>query len=140
MLAVRNAVNDYLAFTRFQMKVEPGRPPVIIPVVFRVPEPFWICIFIVHVLPPAAINMCGAKVEQDPLLQLGGSCLCIVPRVSTDFEHRTAGLSIKARYYSLNNEPRTVASSFWLPFALVDPGSDELEAFGNSPATLMQAM
>ena len=80
-------------------------------------------------LSTAAVNMCSAKVEQDPLLQLGGSCLCVVRRASPDVEHRTSGLSINARYYSLNNEPRTVASSFLLPFALVDPDSDQPEAF-----------
>lgn len=55
-------------------KVEPGRPPVIIPVVFRV----W------------------------------NKILC------SNLE-----VAVCASYYSLNNEPRTVASSFWLPFALV---------------------
>eukprot|EP00439_Symbiodinium_sp_Y106_P064187 s2827_g10.t1 len=55
-------------------KVEPGRPPVIIPIVFRV----W------------------------------NKILC------SNLE-----VAVCASYYSLNNEPRTVASSFLLPFALV---------------------
>ncbi|CAE7218110.1 BBS9 [Symbiodinium pilosum] len=55
-------------------KVEPGRPPVIIPIVFRV----W------------------------------NKILC------SNLE-----VAVCASYFSLNNEPRTAASSFFLPFALV---------------------
>ena len=85
-----------------------------------------------------SISPCFAtEVEQDSVFQLGSCNLCIVPPVGLDASATHSHPSVfcvrlsvtavalqlscnVARYFSLNNEPRTAASSFCLPFALVD--------------------
>ena len=74
------------------------------------------------------------------MFELRSCCLCIVPcfpihkgqgqglPVCSLCRGRDGLVTAPARYFSLNNEPRTVASSFWLPFALVDPAPESFRS------------